>query len=90
MPLAKPTPPREIELAPGDVVALLTDGIFETANAGGELLGVQPVEQVLCAHAHASAAELARHVLDQVTGFAAGRPQDDDITAVLLKRLPIA
>lgn len=86
MPLSRPVPARDIEFAPGDIVALVTDGVYETANRCGVLLGVEAIERTLRAHARDSAAGLACHVLGQVNAFADGLPQNDDITMVLVKR----
>ena len=86
MPLAKLRPAIEISLAPDDVLVLLTDGIYEYADATGAQFGVQRVEQVLREHHRGDSATLARHLLQAVRDFARGAPQDDDVTMVLLKR----
>ena len=86
MPLAKLRPAIEISLAPDDVLVLLTDGIYEYADATGAQFGVQRVEQVLREHYRGDSATLARHLLQAVRDFARGAPQDDDVTMVLLKR----
>ena len=40
-------PPHRIELAPGDILGLITDGVFECENPAGTMLGTAGVEQVL-------------------------------------------
>ena len=86
MPLAKLRPAVEISLAPGDILVLLTDGIYEYEDPSGAQFGVHRVEQVLREHHAAASATLAAHLLQEVRAFARGAPQDDDVTMVLLKR----
>jgi phosphoserine phosphatase len=88
MPIAKLKPPVAIDLAPGDILALLTDGIFEFADPQAAQFGVERVEQLLCAHHRESMPALAQRLLDAVRDFACGAPQEDDITMVLVKRAP--
>lgn len=90
MPIAKLKPPVAIDLASGDILALLTDGIFEFEDPPGVQFGADRVEQVLRSHHRDSAAVLAQRILDAVWGFARGAPQDDDITMVLVKRAPLS
>jgi phosphoserine phosphatase RsbU/P len=86
MPLAKLRPAVEIDLAPGDVLVLLTDGIYEYEDVTGAQFGVQRVEQVLRDHHRAGSATLGSQLLQAVRAFAQGAPQDDDVTMVLVKR----
>jgi phosphoserine phosphatase len=86
MPLSSLRPAVEVDLAPGDILVLLTDGIYEYEDSDGAQFGVQRVEQVLRAHQHESTAALAGHLLQAVQAFARGAPQDDDVTMVLVKR----
>lgn len=86
MPIQRLRPPVEIEMAPGDVLALLSDGVYETEDAQGTQFGRERVEQILRERDGGSAAELAADLLAGVRAFADGAAQDDDITMVLLKR----
>jgi len=86
MPLAALRPTVELELAPGDLLVLLTDGIYEFADASGAQFGRSRVEAVLREHHAGSTASLAQALLAAVHEFAGAAPQDDDITMVLLKR----
>ena len=74
-----------IDLEPGDVLALLSDGIYEYCDFGEER-----VRELLAAHHGKSAAEIAAAVLEAVKAFAAGAKQEDDMTVVLVKRAPAA
>lgn len=88
MPMPARRPAASIALAPGDLLVLLSDGVFEYFGPGGEAFGEARVETVLRAHHHESTAELSRRLLDAVRVFAAGAPQQDDVTMVLVKRQP--
>jgi phosphoserine phosphatase len=90
MPISVLRPAVEIDMAPGDWLVLLSDGVYEYADADGLQFGRERVEQVL-REAHArSADELAARLMQAVQAFARGAPQDDDITMVLVKRQPAA
>jgi phosphoserine phosphatase RsbU/P len=82
-------PAVELVFEPGDILVLLTDGIFEYEDPGGEQFGVSRVEQLIHEHHGMPAAELSAQLLRAVRTFARGAAQDDDITAVLLKRAPV-
>ena len=76
-----------IALAPGDLLVLLTDGVFEYFEPGGEAFGEARVEAVLREHHHETTAALSGRLLEAVRSFARGAPQQDDVTMVLVKRL---
>ena len=86
MTLPKPRPAVEMPLAAGDVLVLLSDGIYEYVNGDGEAFGEGRVEDVVARHGTTSMASLSAAILEALHAFAAGAPQDDDITVVLVKR----
>ena len=78
--------PAELELERGDVLALISDGVYEYANAQGELFGDARVAQVF-ARCHAlPLTELTAQLLRAVHAFAGDVAQADDITLVLARR----
>ncbi len=77
-----------ITLAPGDVLGLLSDGVYEFANAAGEEHGEAGVERVMQANHDHSMAELSQALVDAAFAHGGGTDQADDITLVLLRRLP--
>jgi len=79
-----------LQMQPGDILVLLSDGIYEYHNAGGEQFGEARVEEIVRSHHGESMAQLSAILLDAIQTFAAGAPQDDDITVVLVKREPEA
>ena len=90
MALASMRPPTEIDLAPGDVFALISDGVFEYHDAEGRQFGEQAVVDVLRRHHDGPMSELMLHLLEALASFGKGAPQLDDITAVLVRRLASA
>ncbi|MEW6198320.1 MAG: GAF domain-containing SpoIIE family protein phosphatase [Planctomycetota bacterium] len=74
------------EFAPGDTVALLTDGFFETTNSAGEQYGVERVAQVLRARAGLPLDALIRDLNDDISRFSGNAPPADDLTAVFVRR----
>jgi phosphoserine phosphatase len=75
-----------LDLAPGDVLALISDGIYEYSNERSELFGDARVAQVLSRHHALPLPELTLRLLEAVAEFAGGTAQNDDITLVLLRR----
>ncbi|MBL8346651.1 MAG: SpoIIE family protein phosphatase [Rubrivivax sp.] len=86
MPIAAARPAIEIDMAPGDWLVLLSDGVYECEAPDGTMFGRQRVEQRVAAAALQSPSDLAMHLLSEVEAHRAGMAQDDDITMVLLKR----
>lgn len=76
-----------LDLAPGDVLALLSDGFAESRDPEGAEFGQERVAAVLRAHQGGTMAGLAARLLAEVRAFSRGVPQEDDRTAVLVKRL---
>jgi sigma-B regulation protein RsbU (phosphoserine phosphatase) len=84
-PVEQARPARRLALAPGDVVALISDGVFEWPGPDGSEFGVERVEQLLRQHAALPVARLCALIVEQARAF--GAAQADDVTIVLLKRL---
>jgi phosphoserine phosphatase len=77
-----------LEMAPGDVLVLLSDGIYEFENRQGAQFGEERVARLLNYHYRLPAAELARQILNATFEHGEGVSQEDDITLVLVRRLP--
>jgi phosphoserine phosphatase RsbU/P len=88
MPLRQARPAVELAFAPGDWLVLLSDGIYETAAPDGQLYGRQRVQDLVRRHRDQCALSLAQLLLADVDAFRARTPQEDDVTAVLLRRTP--
>lgn len=84
----EPGPEQRIKMEPGDILGLLSDGIYEYTSENGELFGEERVAAMLQASDRQSMAPLAEAVLAAVREFGGAASQADDITIVLLRRLP--
>ncbi len=87
MEIDDPGAPVELAMEPGDVLALLSDGVFEYANESGAQYGESRVAGIIDLHHHLSMAELAKLLWQSVREFAGDATQADDVTMVLLRRL---
>lgn len=79
-------PAISVQILPGDIFALVSDGVFEQENPRGEPFGERRVQQIIESNGGHTMVELLAVLLEAVHGFAEGAPQEDDMTAVLLKR----
>jgi phosphoserine phosphatase len=86
MSLPAPRQAVKFDFDAGDILVLLSDGIYEYHNAQGEQFGEQRVEDLVRAHHDKPMAELSALLLQAVRDFAQGAPQEDDMTVVLVKR----
>ena len=80
-------PTREIPFASGDRFVLYTDGFGEPENMVGEAFADRRVAQLLHDNSSRSAAELSLLLLSEIRAWAAGIPQQDDITFLLIDAL---
>ncbi|HEX9638048.1 MAG TPA: SpoIIE family protein phosphatase [Acidobacteriota bacterium] len=76
----------QVELAPGDLLLLYTDGASERPNAAEEQFGRQRLVQTLLGSRQRSCAEIAREIQSQLESHAAGEDPPDDTTLVLIRR----
>jgi sigma-B regulation protein RsbU (phosphoserine phosphatase) len=77
-----------IVLAPGDVLVVGTDGIWEARNDRGEFFGKERFRDVLQKAAAHTADEIGTAVIDGVLQFVGAAPRVDDITLVVIKAKP--
>lgn len=87
MPLATLRPAVQLQMAPGDILAVLSDGIYEYEDPDGAQFGRERVEAVLREAKAQPAATLSARMLQSARGFARSAPQSDDVTMVFVKRL---
>ena len=78
-----------LELEPGDVLVMSTDGIREARNPQDEIFGLSRLREVICSHANRSAREIHSAVIQAVDSFQAGAPQDDDISLAIVRYLGV-
>jgi sigma-B regulation protein RsbU (phosphoserine phosphatase) len=78
---------RTIE-APGAIICIGTDGIWETQNSTGEMFGKHRLREIIRTNSGKSAHAIQDAVLEAVGNFRMDAPQDDDITIVVIKAMP--
>ena len=88
MQLTSLRPAIDVWILPGDIVVLVSDGVLEQENRHGEQFGEARVQQVIETNRDRSMHDVLALLLDSVHAFAEGCPQEDDVTAVLLRRDP--
>ncbi|MCI0695784.1 SpoIIE family protein phosphatase [candidate division KSB1 bacterium] len=76
---------QELEIAPGDVIILMSDGFAERFNFRGEILGYEQAKKVLAAAAPRSADEIIQRFVQAGEAWADGSLQNDDTTFVVVK-----
>lgn len=77
----------EIPLAPGDLLLLSTDGIEESMRADHEMFGIERALDLLRDHRDQPAQTIVKRLYQAVRDFSHDSPQDDDVTAVIVKVL---
>jgi serine phosphatase RsbU (regulator of sigma subunit) len=79
-------PQREMDLVPGDLFVLHTDGVYETESTGGEPYGIDRIEAIVRDSAEdATATDVRDALLRDVERFRGGGAQRDDITVVVAR-----
>jgi phosphoserine phosphatase RsbU/P len=79
---------RELELAPGDLLVVYTDGIVEAFDPADEEFGLERLEEVCRLHRTVPLLELSNTIDRELEKFVRGVPYPDDRTLVLLRREP--
>lgn len=78
----------EVELAPGDMLVLYTDGVTEATNSDGEEFGETHLLETLGSNSHLPVKSLLQTVVGAVQQFSRGNEQQDDVTLVIARSLP--
>jgi serine phosphatase RsbU (regulator of sigma subunit) len=76
---------QELTIAPGDVIVLMSDGLPERFNAENEMLDYAAAKDALAVTARRAPREIIEHFVRVGDEWSNGRPQDDDVTFVVLK-----
>lgn len=78
--------PVKINMKPGDILLLMTDGFYEWENSAGEQFGTDRLAGTVKQFSDREPEVIIAEIYDAVLNFAHGTPQQDDLTAVLIKR----
>lgn len=83
---------RQVEVAPGDVLVLFTDGVTEAVNEAYEEFGEArlraAIADIVTASPDVSADAILNAILEGVRAFIGSMPQHDDFTLVVMRREP--
>lgn len=74
-----------VQLEPGDLVVIYSDGITEAQDRGGDDFGRDRLVETLQGHHGTSAESTLDHLLAAVKQFSHGAAQHDDVTAMVLR-----
>ena len=74
-----------VELCPGDVLLVFTDGVPEAHNPEDEEFGEERLQQLLRQTAHLPANEISERLSDEMTSWIRNAEQYDDLTFIVMK-----
>jgi len=76
---------KQRKLAPGQVILIATDGIWEARNPDGKMFGKDRIYRIVRQNAAASAVEIQNAVLESLRSFQKDARLEDDRTLVVIK-----
>jgi serine phosphatase RsbU (regulator of sigma subunit) len=74
-----------VDLEPGDLCVLFTDGVTEAENKTRDLYSDERLHELLRQHRGESATAIAQVISDDVARFSHGLHQSDDVTVIVVK-----
>lgn len=80
--------PVVAKLAPGDIFGVISDGIYEYENEAGVQFGQAGLMQIMNNYAGEDMRGLVQEIMRATYDHGGSVPQADDITIVLIQRLP--
>ena len=72
-------------LVEGDIIVMITDGVWEAHNAQGEMFGKKAVYDIIRKNATLGANEIMKAIFKAVQQFQDGKAFEDDATLVVIK-----
>ncbi len=75
-----------IQLAPGDLILMYTDGVTDAINSREEEFGAERLADLVSANAHLSVEGLVDEITRALTEYAGEGVRFDDVTMIALKR----
>src|SRR5580658_2349213 len=76
---------EDLTLEPGDTLVLFSDGLSEAENSSLEEFGDDRLIESIAAARHREPVALLDFLLASVRSFAGGHPQNDDVTALIVR-----
>jgi sigma-B regulation protein RsbU (phosphoserine phosphatase) len=77
---------HRVQLDPGDLLFLYTDGLSESRNAEEEQYGPERICRVLRGINGAGPGKVLRACIEDLDGFRGGTPREDDLTLLAIRR----
>jgi serine phosphatase RsbU (regulator of sigma subunit) len=77
-----------IQLGPGDIVFVVSDGITEAMSPDGQMFGYERALEAVRTNTDKSSREIAGSLFSAARDFAEGASQMDDTTIVVIKSKP--
>jgi PAS domain S-box-containing protein len=77
-----------LRLEPGGALVLLTDGVTDCGTPDEEHFGAERALEVVRSSLHSRSSAIVEELFRAVRDFEKGGPQRDDVTIVVVKRLP--
>jgi serine phosphatase RsbU (regulator of sigma subunit)/ligand-binding sensor domain-containing protein len=76
---------KDLNLNAGDAVLFMSDGLPEMFNTQGEVLGEDRTKELFKEVGQVSSEQIVQHLVKAAKAWANGRPQNDDVTLVVVK-----
>ena len=75
------------DLAVGDVLLMLSDGLAEVEDSSGDYLGYKAIEQCFNAQGSETPQKIIQALMNKGHSWNNGKPNEDDITLVVVKKI---
>jgi sigma-B regulation protein RsbU (phosphoserine phosphatase) len=73
------------EVAPGQIIVIATDGIWEARNLKGEMFSKDRIRKIIRRNASKTASDIQKAILGSLQRFQKGVKLEDDMTLVVIK-----
>lgn len=77
---------HRIQMEPGDILLLYTDGIVECESPDGDEFGAERLRDLLSTHSGLAPEQLVARIVEEVERFSDGAAQSDDITLIAIQK----
>ncbi|MGR9044668.1 MAG: SpoIIE family protein phosphatase [Gammaproteobacteria bacterium] len=81
---------QTVRFNPGDIMIAFTDGFYEWENCLGNRFGTDRICEDVFRNAKLPASRIIEEVYRHLLSFTKGTTQQDDLTAIVIKKLPIS
>ena len=77
--------PPPLQLHPGDILLVGTDGLWEARNPQGEMFSSDRLRQIIASHREKDAASIYQLVMQKIAAFRNQQSAEDDMTLLVIK-----